>query len=129
MMTRAALLFLLMAFTLYAKTPFYYSGKAKVTLTPIKTLNRSLGGYDFYTDQRGSRLGVSKAILLGLSDASYLDTLLEEFHARFIKDLGSGIYLIEVDDKQQTIDVANALHEREGVLFAHPDFLKQRRVR
>ncbi len=126
---KIATLLAFMAFALHAKTPFYYSGKAKVTLTPIKTLSRSLGAYDFYEDARGVRLGVSRAILLGLSDASYLDSLLEEFNAKFIKDLGSGIYLIEVDEKHQTLDVANALHEKEGVLFAHPDFLKQRRVR
>ena len=128
-MIKVVLLFLLMAFSLYAKTPFYYSGKEKVMLTPIKTISRSLAAYDFYEDARGVRLGVSKAILLGLSDASYLDSLLKEFHAKFIKDLGSGIYLIEVDEKHQTIEVANALHGREGVLFAHPDFLKQRRAR
>lgn len=119
---------LLLAQTLSAES-FYYNGGEQVTLTPIKNIKRSLSAHDFYQDPRGNRVGVSKGILLGLKDELRLETLLEESGAKLIKKLGSGIYLIEVDDKRSTIDVANALHEKESVLFAHPDFLRERKVR
>lgn len=129
-MAKVLLFLFLMALVAEAQTQcHYYNGEQKVMLTPIQSLGRSFGAYDFYRDEKGVRLGIAKGILLGLSDEKNLEAYLQEFDAKLIKKLGSGIYLLEVSDKSKTIDAANALREKEDALFAHPDFLKQRRAR
>jgi len=108
---------------------YYYDGEKKITLKPLQSLQRSYGEYDFYEDQKGKRVGVAKGILVAFRDEKNLQTYLLEFDASIKKYLGSGIYLLELKDKTKTIDAANALHEKEDVLFAHPDFLRQRKLR
>ena len=112
-----------------SESPFYYDGTKRVSLKPLPTLLRSNAGVNYYEDAKGVRVGVSNKILVQLKQSANLELYLEEFGATLEKDFGSNLLLITLPNAAQTIDVANALHIREDVLFAHPDFLKTPELR
>ena len=130
------LLSLLAPFSLFldvSAKEHYYKNEKKVTLKPIPSLLRSENGVDFYEDEKGFKMGVSNRLLVQFKEcfkeSSDLQKYLLEFNAVVEKRLGGNLYLLKLSNKNATIDVANALHQKEDVVFAHPDFLKRRLLR
>ena len=111
-----------------AEGSFYYENGKKISLKPVSSPLRTLNeksGIDYYQTQRGIVVGVSDKLLVKLQDKSQLQALLKEFNLVMLKAYNNNIFLLQTPSKNKTITIANELHQKENVLFAHPDFLKQ----
>lgn len=108
-----------------ASDKYYYNNAQKVELTPVETISRSTSTIDYYTTENDIKVGVTTKILVKFTDDSNLEIYLTEFTLTLVKELGTNLYLVEVENKDLTIDVANSLYEKDDVKYAHPDFLKK----
>ncbi len=126
---RLLFLFFMINMMAFGAQKYYYNGEKRVVLKPIQTLLRSEGSVDFYELESGARVGVSDGILVWFESDENIQKYLKEFDAVIEKKIDAHLYLFRVVEKSQTIDVANALHQKEDVRFAHPDFLRSRELR
>ena len=105
---------------------FYYKNSKKVFLTAYNSLSRASSSIDYYKNENGIILGVKDTILIKIKDALQIDSVLDGFDVVIDKKLSSNMYLIKVTNKSETIDISNKLSQKEEVVFAHPDFIKNR---
>ena len=103
---------------------FYRDGKATL-LTPLVSIERNFKNIDYYQNERGVVLGVKDTLLLKLQKKENLQNYLNEFNLTLVKTLGENLYLLKTTDKNLTINISNRLSEKEGVKYAHPDFIKK----
>jgi len=122
-------LFLLFSFVEASDQKFYYKNGKKDFLQPIPSFMRSTKEVDFYENEKGVKMGVSNKLLVQFKANVDVKKYLLEYKAEIVKVLGTNLYLLKIDNKANTLEVSNALHQKEDVVFAHPDFLKQRVLR
>lgn len=124
-----SLLFSLFLILSAADAEFYYDGTKKVSLKLLQTLVRSNASVYYYEDERGKKVGVSNKILVQFKHSDNIENYLAEFEATIEKDLGGNLFVFLLSNAALTIEVANTLHLKEDVLFAHPDFIRIRELR
>ena len=109
-----------------AKTLYYYDGDEKRILTPESTFKqRSSESVHYYKDENGVLMGVSNRIIMKTSTGSNLETLLKTHNLTMGEKLGSSMYVLITPSADMTLDIANTLTKEDGVVFAHPDFIKE----
>lgn len=111
-----------------ASDGYYYQEGKKISLTPNNEISRSTdgSGMDYYTNERGTLLGVSEKIIVKLKNGVTIDSILSKYGLSLEKELGTDLYLLKADDRSKTIDTANRLSEDENIKYAQPDFSKKR---
>jgi len=120
---------MILAQSSFAQELYYYNDSKKVTLTPIQTSLRTLQNIDYYENERGLKLGVSDKLILKLSDNTNLQFYLQEYNMSIESTLSTDVYLLKLQNKNLTLSISNMLSEKEDVIYAHPDFIKQREMR
>jgi hypothetical protein len=83
----------------------------------------------FHQNAIGNLTGITTQIILKISDESQIGLYAMEFNLSIEKKLTSTLYLVKVADKSLTLEVADKLSRKEGVVYAHPDFIKRREKR
>jgi len=104
---------------------FYYNKGKKVFLTPAASSMRSSSDYNFYKIDNKITVGISNKLIIKLTDSTKLEEILGKFNLQLLKQLSPSLYLLQTDNKNDTINIANSLYKMEAVEFAHPDFLKR----
>ncbi len=122
---KTIILFMLMIQVGYSQEYYYYKEQAQVSLKTYK----STAKVDYYKTQKGILLGVTDKIICKVIDETYLRTYMQEFNLSIEKNLSKNLYLLKVSDKNKTLNVGNSLNQKEGVIYAHPDFIKKRILR
>ena len=110
-----------------AKDYFYYKNHHKVELIPQQTQENQK--YLSFKTREGRVLGVSDKILVKSNDDQLLNTYLKQYKLSIVKMFPSHLYLLKVPNKNLTLDIANELNMKEGIVYAHPDFKKSRVLR
>ncbi len=120
-------LFLIILSLYAAEGSFYYENGKKISLKPVSSPLRMVNEsrIDYYQTQRGMVVGVSDKLLVKLQDKNQLQSLLKEFNLVMLKAYNNNVFLLQTPSKTKTITIANELHKKDSVLFAHPDFLKR----
>ena len=109
-----------------AKTLYYYDGDEKRILTPDTAIQqRTSESTHYFRDENGVLMGVSNRIVIKTATDLTLDTLMATYNLTLGEKLGSNMYVLITPSADMTIDVANALTKEDGVVFAHPDFIKE----
>ena len=104
----------------------YFSNNKEVKLTKIFSNNKEVDNdSDYYRNERNITLGVNNTLLVKLKSINNLDSYLEEFQIRIVKNLGDNIYLLETLDKNLTIYTSAELYKKEDVILSHPNFIKR----
>jgi hypothetical protein len=106
---------------------YYYQKNRKIELIP-QPLQRDRQCF-YYRTKEGRLLGISNKILVKSENDMLLKKYLNEYDLSIVKVLSKQLYLIEVTDKNVTLDIANQLNGKEGIVYAHPDFKKSRILR
>lgn len=109
-----------------ASDNYYYKNNQKVSIKPSTSVLRSDVGIDYYQNDKGILLGVTDKLIVKLKNSNNLKKYLVEFNLIMEKTLGKNLYLLKAQEKSLTIDISNRLSEKEDVVYAHPDFIKQR---
>lgn len=106
---------------------FYYKKEYKIKLIPQQ--HQENKEFLYYKTSEGRLLGVGDKILVKSNNEVLLDQYLTEYNLTLLKTFSDHLYLIEVPNKSLTLDIANLLNRKEGILYAHPDFKKPRILR
>ncbi|MCX6077716.1 MAG: hypothetical protein NTW78_12640 [Campylobacterales bacterium] len=111
-----------------ADDTYYYKSGQRVTITKVSTTGSYRGSstIDYYKTDNGVIVGVTDKIIVKLNSDSDIKKYLDEFNATIEKELGKNLYLLKAENKRLTIDISNRLSEKNGVEYAHPDFIKKR---
>ena len=119
--------------TLNGSDLYYYQGGKKVFLSPVtKTTSiiRSTNSSTENTNINFNYFKTSNNIVLGVNNqiiikTTKIDEVLEKYNLQLKKKLFSNVYLIELEDKDLTLDIANLLYQDSDISYAHPNFTKQ----
>jgi hypothetical protein len=109
-----------------ASDNYYYHNNKKIYLTPVNSYSRALHNTDYYINDNGTTLGVSDKILLKLTTNGNINDVLTQYNLTLEKQLGTSLYLVKVSNKDLTINTANRLTEDKNIVYAQPDFIKQK---
>ena len=113
----------------------YISQGKKQTLIALDSIepfskNRSVKPtINYYKTTSGKRLGVDKKVIVSFSDLSIQLYIEKEFSLSLLKTLNSHMYVYQVKNQDNTLEVANLLSNVDGIAFAHPDFIIQKKSR
>lgn len=124
-MKNIILVFWLLLQVAFASDKYYFENNKKVMLTPIKNISRSIKKIDYYKNENGVTLGATNKLILKLKDDSNLQKYLNDYNLTIKSKLGKNLYLLKTENNNLAIDTANALKQKEDVLYSHPDFIKK----
>lgn len=111
----------------YGESSFYYiQGGKKMTLEPILNVERSISDKDYYKTKDSIVVGVDNTLLVKFKDIKNLEKYMKEFGVNKKEEVFSGLYKFTLEDKSQTLKVANELSKRGDIEYSHPNFFKQR---
>ncbi len=127
-MKKLLLIFMLLIQYIFAQE-YYYGNHQKISLEPYTPDTRSSDKIDYYKNEKGTVVGVTNQIIIKISDESQIGIYAHEFNLSIEKKLSATLYLVKVSDKSKTLDIANDLSRKNGVVYAHPDFVKARVLR
>jgi len=113
----------------YTETNYYYKNNKKQIITLIPQNQRNLNTIQYYKNTKGIKLGVSHTILLKTTNKQWLTKYLKTHNLKLLKQLSSTIYLVENFSSVDTLNVANSLHKNPNIIYAHPDFFKNKSIR
>lgn len=109
-----------------AKTLYYYDGDEKRILTPESTTQqRSSDGVHYYKDENDVLMGVSNRIIVKVAPQLDLEALMKAHGLTMSEKLTSELYVLSAPNADMSLDIANALTQEDGIIFAHPDFIKE----
>ncbi len=126
-MKKIFIVFIILIEIISAQDYFYYKKNHKIELIPQQVQENKQ--FFYYKTKEGRLLGISDKILVKSNNKTLLKKYLTEYDLTLLKTLSDQLYLIKVSNKNMTLDIANELNEKEGVLYAHPDFKKSRILR
>lgn len=109
-----------------ASSTYYYQGGEKQVLTPIENEQRSNQDVDYYETQDGLKVGVTNTLLVKFLDTKNLDSYLSEYNLEVEEELLTNLYKLKTKDRSLTIQIANALSQKDDIKYAHPNFIKTR---
>lgn len=83
----------------------------------------------FYKDGQNNLVGISKKIIVKFKPGANQEAILKAAGVSKERDLGGHMAVVLSDDPAKTFEICKTLQNTEGVEFAHPDFLKQKKPR
>lgn len=117
---------LTLSLSIFAKEVFFFQDSKKIILTPIEDKKtQSAKNLKYYKTQNGSELAVNNEILLKLDNNESIDKYLKKYNLTLIKRYKNNLFLVKTNDTTELFDTANDLYEEDGVLYAHPNFIKK----
>ncbi len=127
-MKRLALL-MMTAILANAESSFYERGE----LTQLEKITSSRSadnsGIEYYKTQNGQKVGITDEILVKCKSGIDCNALLAKFNLTDISNVTETILLVKIKEYDDIFSVCRELFESEKVEFAHPNFIKQRRLR
>ena len=109
----------------YSQEYYYYKDHIQVSLKAYKSTTK----VDYYITEKDILLGVTDRIICKVIDETYLKQYTQEFNLTIEKKLSENLYLLKISNKNKILDMANNLTQKEGVVYAHPDFIKKQLFR
>ncbi len=113
----------------YAQEYHYYKNNQKISLEPYTSGAGNDDKIDYYKNEKGTIVGVTGQIIIKIADESQIGLYAQEFNLSIEKKLSATLYLVKTADKSRTLETANGLSRKNGVVYAHPDFVKRRVLR
>lgn len=128
-MKSLVILFLLLTQLTLANDTYYYKGSQKISLVKQNTLSQNSQNIDYYKNSNNLIFGVTDKIIVKLRESDTVERYLKEYNLSLEKKLSNNMYLLQTKDKNSTITISNILNEKDEIIYAHPDFIKQRVLR
>lgn len=110
-------------------TYFYQNNIQKYLTQEFRDVAGSDPKIDYYLTDKNQLLGVSNKLIVKLKNNINIQKYLDEYGVTLVKKVAENTYLLQVSSKSLTLKIANRLHEKQDVEYAHPDFIKQRMKR
>lgn len=115
-----------------ASDNFYYQNHKKVFLTPIKTHQKfqkidsnQTKKINYYKTDKGHTVGISKELIVKLKEEKNIQDLADKYAVVVKTQLAKGLYVVEVNSREETLTISNKLTLDNDVLYAQPNFIKK----
>ena len=109
---------------------FYYAFGKKIPLTPLHE-GRSVyqNNISWYRLPDGAKVGVKPEVIIGCNVWDKCKTILEKYPVEKIEKLSEKLYLLKLEPNSDAITIANELYLHEAITLAHPNFIRERKLR
>ena len=119
----------LFALLLNADSSYYEKGKL-VELQKMNTLRSADGGsVEYFQTTKGQKIGIKDEILVQCKTGVDCKLLLNQFNLNDISKVTDTIFVVKIKDYDNIFLISRELFESAKVNFAHPNFVKERRLR
>ncbi len=119
----------LFALLLNADSSYYEKGE----LVELQKINESRNlddkAFDYFTNRNGKKVGLSDELLVQCKESIDCKVLLSKFNLSEISQITDTIFVIKIKNQDNIFLLSRELFESGDVEFAHPNFLKERRLR
>jgi len=86
-------------------------------------------GLEYFTTKHGQKIGITDEILIKCKDGIDCTELLSRFNLEGVSKITDTIFLVKISDTNDMFSLSRELFETGDVEFAHPNFVKERRLR
>ncbi len=127
---KALLILSLFVLSILANEDYYYAFGKKVTVTKLnesRTLNDT--NITYYQTQTGHKVGVRHDIIIRCKDGVDCIPTVQKYDIVSVEKLSEKLYLINLPTDTNPFEMANNFHQEVDIVFAHPNFIKQRQSR
>jgi len=113
-----------------ASDNFYYQKDKKITLSPIKTIQK-LQKKDFnqtinyYKKENGQIVGVTQEIIIKLKEKKAINNLIEKYPITVKEKLTNRLYVVEINSIKEIFNISQQLYRDTNVSYVHPNFIKR----
>lgn len=83
----------------------------------------------FYKDEQNNVVGISRKIIVKFKPNADKEAILKDLELIRERELSLDMMIVLSKNPIQTLEICKTLQNTEGVEFAHPDFLKQKKPR
>ncbi len=115
---------------------FYYNNGKKIDLSPMDTQSiskrsgaRIPSATKYYKTPNGTRIGVSKQLIIQFNDADSVDRVMRDYKLVLMKKIYKNTYLFKVDALSDALKISNQIYKLKSVKFAHPNFIREVKIR
>ena len=119
----------LFALILNADSTYYERGE----LVELKKVNELRGadsnGVEYFQTRSGQKIGIKDELLVQCKAGVDCKTLLSKFNLDEISKVTDTIFVAKVKEYDGIFTLSRELYESGKVEFAHPNFVKERRLR
>ena len=126
------LIFLLLPLAVFGSDIFYYHYGKKVYLKPLETTetrttkeNKTL----YFRNSIGNKIGVSTTILAKPYSNVMIIDIENSYSVKFVKNVTSKIMKFQAKTPEDAIAISNKMVEDGVVIYAHPNFITEKRLR
>ena len=126
---KKVVMFLLFTLLLNADGSYYERGKL-VELQKMHEIRvNDNSGIEYYKTKSGQKIGITDKILVQCKSGVDCSSFLAKYDLRDVSKLTEKIFVIKVNDYDTIFSLSRALFESGSVEFAHPNFVKERKLR
>lgn len=128
---------LLLVGTLFSEE--YYEYGSLVELTPVTSSNTIhtssiisvpiSSKTTYYKTQSGQRVGVERGVIIKVKDGVDVQKLVSTFPIKSIDSTLNPIFLLTIFEERDIFDISRKLYESEYVIYAQPNFTREKRSR
>lgn len=111
-----------------ADSSFYERGEL-TELQKINARSSDGSGVDYYKTRSGQKVGITDEILVKCKAGVDCKALLSKFNLNDVSNVTDTILLVKIKDYDNIFLLSRELFETGKMEFAHPNFIKQRRLR
>lgn len=123
------LIILLFAILLNADSSYYDRGEL-VELQKMKVLRTAdSNGIEYFKTRSGQKIGITDEILIQCKVGIDCIALLNQFNLSNVSKVTDTIIVVKITDYDNIFSLSRELYESGKVEFAHPNFIKERRLR
>jgi hypothetical protein len=121
-MFKYSYLFIFFTIYIFSSDTFYYQNNQKVKL--LKLTEGDILATHYYKTPQNKIIGVNNEIIIRLKNETNVEGLSSKYDFIILEKLSDKIYLVQVQNNNQTLDIANLLHYEDDVEYAQPNFIK-----
>jgi len=126
-------LLLLAAFTSLVNADNSYYVKGELVELQKMATERSIAvnenSLEYFTTKSGKKLAITDEILTKCKVGIDCMELFSKFNLKNISQISDTIFVIKIEDYNNIFSLSRELYESGDVEFAHPNFIKERRLR
>ena len=112
-----------------ANESYYKNGKLVELQNTYSSRSVKSSSINYYKTVAGKKVGVTNQLLVQCKLSVNCPKLLDSFNLLNYSKLSDKIFVVKVLNGESVFSVSRALFESQKVVFAHPDFIKERRKR
>ncbi len=123
------MLLLTLTLLLGANESYYEKGELVELKKILQSRSTDSTGIEYFQKSNGQKVGITDEILVKCNAGIDCERLLAQFSQTNISKLTDTIFVVKVEDYDDIFSLSRELFKSGDVEFAHPNFIKERKLR